>query len=162
MINPLELLVLFLVVCNIDTTVGQFVDALGTSIISGLWMMVLLFWINWISFRKFLTSWQATPDDVSETFHVAHQVQKDISAAVPVGDKELFSVACVSGSIALTPEVLLSTNVFVYIEEFSDSEQSHLTWEVGRACWCCYNPNGVCDGRDGPVTFSEAAHHSCH
>jgi hypothetical protein len=39
--------------------------------------------------------------DVSESFHVAHQVQKDIGAAVYAGDMEVFSGAYVSGSIAI-------------------------------------------------------------
>jgi hypothetical protein len=39
--------------------------------------------------------------DVPERFHVAQQVQKDIGAAVHAGDMEVFSVAYVSGSIAI-------------------------------------------------------------
>jgi hypothetical protein len=65
--------------------------------------------------------------DVAESFHVAHQVQKDIEAAVHACDMEVFSVAYVSGSIdmqvllgvscdacktCLTSEVLLRTSVF--------------------------------------------------
>jgi hypothetical protein len=41
-----------------------------------------------------------TPDDVSESFHVAQQVQKDIGTAVHACDMEVFSVVCVIGSIA--------------------------------------------------------------
>jgi hypothetical protein len=79
------------------------------------------------------------PDDVPEGFHVAHQVQKDMGAAVLAGDMEVFSVAYVSGSIArqvlrgvccdacktcLTSEVLLPASVFIYFKEYSGTEQS--------------------------------------
>jgi hypothetical protein len=40
-----------------------------------------------------------TPDEVSESLHVAQQVQKDTGAAVYAGDMEVFSVAYVIGSI---------------------------------------------------------------
>jgi hypothetical protein len=74
-----------------------------------------------------------TPDGVPESFHVAQQVQKDIDAAVDIGDRQVFSVTYVSGSIViqvvrgvscdacktcLTFEVLLSTNVFIYFKEY--------------------------------------------
>jgi hypothetical protein len=70
--------------------------------------------------------------------YIAWHVQKDIGAVVHAGDMEVFSVACVSGSIArqllhgvscdaysvcLISEVLLS-NVFIYFNEFSYTEQS--------------------------------------
>jgi hypothetical protein len=38
--------------------------------------------------------------DVPESFYVIQQVQKDMGAAVHAGDLEVFSLACVSGSIA--------------------------------------------------------------
>jgi hypothetical protein len=89
--------------------VGQFVDALKTSIINGfaleVWvklivrMMVLLFWITYShcsGHLMLLHQGKETP----ESFHVAQQVQKDTGAAVHAGDMEVFSVAYVSGSIA--------------------------------------------------------------
>jgi hypothetical protein len=76
-------------------------------------------------------------DDLSQSLHVAWHVQ-DIGAALHSGDKEVVSVACVSGSIARqvlhgvscdayktchTSEVLLP-NVLIYFNEFCDTEQS--------------------------------------
>jgi hypothetical protein len=104
---------------NDDPTVGQFIDALKTSIINGL------------SFRglhgtnckddgttllddlhSFLRASDASPlnsttchgrenpDDVSDSFHVAEKIQQKVAAAVFAGDMEVFSVAYVSGFIA--------------------------------------------------------------
>jgi hypothetical protein len=92
--------------CNINPTEGWFVDALKTSIISDLRMMVLFFWIiynHWwghLILQSSPTSHdKETPDDASESFHVGHQVL-DIGAAVHAGDKELLSIAYISDSNA--------------------------------------------------------------
>ncbi|PNF15445.1 hypothetical protein B7P43_G18116, partial [Cryptotermes secundus] len=139
-------------------TVGQFVHALKTSIINGLAFRELgetncddngatlldnlqsLFRAPEAASRNPSTSHdRETPAGVPESFHVAQQVQMDMSPAVPAGDMEMFSVTYVSGSIArqvlrgvscdacktcLTSEVLLSANVFIYFKECSDTEQS--------------------------------------
>jgi hypothetical protein len=78
------------------------------------------------------------PDDVSESLHIVWHIQKDKGSAVHAGDMEVFSVTFVIGSIArqvhcgvrcdayrmcLTSEVLLP-NVFIYFNEFSDTELS--------------------------------------
>ncbi|XP_023721687.1 uncharacterized protein LOC111872233 [Cryptotermes secundus] len=104
---------------NNDPTVGQFVDALKTSIISGFDVVgvcesnceddgaALL--DNLQSFlrepdaasQKPSTSHgKETSDDVPESFHVAQQLHKDIGATVDAGNMKVFSVAYVSGSIA--------------------------------------------------------------
>ncbi|PNF32279.1 hypothetical protein B7P43_G16945 [Cryptotermes secundus] len=143
---------------NSNPTVGQFVDALKTSIINGLAFRGLgetnceddgvtlldnlqsLFRAPEAASRNPSTSHdKETPAGVPESFHVAQQVQMDMSPAVPAGDMEVFSVVYVSGSIArqvlrsisceacktcLTSEVLLSASVFIYFKECSDTEQS--------------------------------------
>jgi hypothetical protein len=116
--------------------------------------------------------------DVPESCHVAQQVQKDIGTAVHGGDMEVFSVACISGSIArhvlcgvshdacktcLTFEVLLRTNVFIYFKEYSDTEQSltypseKLVKTVGAAVTLMKSTM-----TGGPLKFGGAAYHSCH
>jgi hypothetical protein len=79
------------------------------------------------------------PDDVSDSFHVSEAIQQKVTAAVCAGDMAVLSVAYVSGFIArqllhgvnrdackacLTSQVMLSTNVFIYFKEYSDTEQS--------------------------------------
>jgi hypothetical protein len=99
---------------NNNPTVGHFVDALKTSIINGpafrglcetnceddgatlLDNLQSLFRAPDVASRNPSTSrGKETPDTVPESFHVAHQVQKDICAAVQTGDMEVFSVAYV-------------------------------------------------------------------
>jgi hypothetical protein len=119
-----------------------------------------------------------TPDIVPESFHVLQQVHKDKGSAVYAGDKEVFSVVYVSASIArqvvraancdvcntyLTYQVLLSTNIFIYFKEYSDTEQSltyseKLVETLGYFC----NSKGVYDSRGGPREFGGTAYHSCH
>jgi hypothetical protein len=85
--------------------------------------------------------------NVSESFHVAQQVQKDKGAAVHADDMQVFSVAYVSGSIVrqalcgvscdeckpcLTSEVLLRTSVFVYFKEYTYPSEK-LVETVGTA-----------------------------
>jgi hypothetical protein len=102
---------------NDNPTVGQIVDAQKTSIISGLAFRGLCetnceddgatLPDNLQSFRAPDTAsrnpstshGKETPDDGPERFHVAQQVQ-DIFSAVHAGNTEVFSVACVSGTIA--------------------------------------------------------------
>jgi hypothetical protein len=79
------------------------------------------------------------PDNVFDSFHVSEAVQQEVAAAVHAGDMAVFSVAYVSSFIAtqllcgvncdackacLTSQVMLSTNVFIYFKEYSDTEQS--------------------------------------
>jgi hypothetical protein len=137
--------------------VGEFVDALKTSIINGLAFRGLCgtncdddgatILVNLQSLRAPDASSQnpstshgkETPGDGPESFHVAQQVQKDTDSEVHAGNMELFSIACVSGTIArevfrglscdacrtcLTSELLLPTNVFIYFKKHSDTEQS--------------------------------------
>ncbi|XP_033609559.1 uncharacterized protein LOC111870082 isoform X2 [Cryptotermes secundus] len=104
---------------NNNPTVGQSVDALKTSIINGLAFRVLggtnceddgaTLLDNLHSFLRepeaasqnsSTSHGKETHAGVPESFHVAQQVQKDISTAVPADDMEVFSVAYVSGSIA--------------------------------------------------------------
>jgi hypothetical protein len=59
---------------------------------------------------------------------------------------------------------MLSTSVFMYFKEYSDTEQS-LTYpseKVGEDCWYCCNPNGVYDIRGGLLELIGTAYHSCH
>jgi L-ascorbate metabolism protein UlaG (beta-lactamase superfamily) len=53
-----------------------------------------------------------TPDDVSESLHVAWHVQKDKGAAVHAGDTKVLSLAYVIGSIAR--QVLLGVSCDAY------------------------------------------------
>jgi hypothetical protein len=48
-------------------------------------------------------------DDVSENFHVARQLWKDIGSAVHAGDKEVLSIAYISCSV--TRQVLVVSAV---------------------------------------------------
>jgi hypothetical protein len=133
--------------CNSNPTVGQLVDALASSI-------ALLCGTNCeddsATLLDNLQSSLREPDtsspnpttslgkethDVPKSFHVAQQ----LGAAVHADDMEVFSVAYISGSIAiqvlhgvncdacktcLTCKVLLRTSVFIYFKEYSDTEQS--------------------------------------
>jgi hypothetical protein len=73
-------------------------------------MVVLLFWITYgqlllrapdsASPNPSISHGKETPDDDSESFHVAQQVQRDIGTVLHAGDMEVFSVAYISGSIA--------------------------------------------------------------
>ncbi|PNF15720.1 hypothetical protein B7P43_G12478 [Cryptotermes secundus] len=104
---------------NNNPTVGQFVNALKTSIISGLAFRGLgetnceddgatlldnlqsLFRAPETASRYPSTSHdKETPAGMPESFHVTQQVHMDMSPAVPAGEMEVFSVAYVSGSIA--------------------------------------------------------------
>jgi hypothetical protein len=79
------------------------------------------------------------PDDVSNSFPVVVKVQQKVAADAHADDVDVFSVPYVSGFIAtqllcgvkcdackacLTSQVILSTSVFIYFKEYSDTEQS--------------------------------------
>jgi hypothetical protein len=143
---------------NDNPTVGQFVDALKTSIINGLAFRglqgtnceddgtTLL-----DDLRSFLRASDASPpnpctshsrenpDDVSDSFYGLENVQQKVASDVCASDMEILSVVYVSGFIArqllhgvecdackkcLTSQVMLSTNVFIYFKEYSDTGQS--------------------------------------
>jgi hypothetical protein len=106
-------------VSNNNSTVGLFVDALKTSIISGLAfrgvcetnceddgatllnnLQSLLRAPDATSPNPSSSHGKETPDAVPESFHVAQQVQKDTGATVRAGDMEVYSVAHISGSLA--------------------------------------------------------------
>jgi hypothetical protein len=139
---------------NNNPTVGQFVDALKSSVINGLGFRGL----RGTNCEKDDTSLlnnlhsllrgtgaspsdpstshiRETPDNVHGSSHVAQQVQQKVGA----GDMKMFSVAYVSGFIAkqllcivscdackacLTSQVMLSTNAFIYFKEYNDTKQS--------------------------------------
>jgi hypothetical protein len=99
--------------------VKQFVDALKTSIVNGLAfrglcetnfendgatllenLQSLLRAPDASSPNPSTSHGKETPDAVTESFHFAQQVQKETGVVVHAGDMEVFSVACISGSIA--------------------------------------------------------------
>jgi hypothetical protein len=72
----------------------------------------------------------------------------DVAPAAPLPDRCFrCQLWCDAYRLCLKSEVQLSN-----VNEFSDTEQSHLTSEGG---WDCCNLNGVCDGTGDPF-------HSCH
>ena len=146
---------------NNNPTVGQFLDALKTSIINGLAYTGLRnancegddteLLDDLHSLLKESNASQPNPSTshVRETIHdglsgshIAEQVQREVNDV----EMDLFSVAYVSGFIArhvlravrcddcktcLTSPVMLSTNAFIYFKEYKDSEQS-LTYPSER------------------------------
>jgi hypothetical protein len=103
---------------NNNRTVGQFVDALKTSIINGLAfiglcetnceddgatlldnLQLLLRAVDASSLNPSSSHGEEAPHAVLEIFNVAQQEQKDVGAAVHAGDVEMFSVDYVSGFI---------------------------------------------------------------
>jgi hypothetical protein len=181
---------------NDNPSVGQFVDALKTSIINGLAfrglrgtnceddgttllddLHSLLRAPDASSPYPATSHDKETPDHVPKSFHVAEQVQEDIGTAVDAGDMEVLSVAYVSGFIArqllrgvdcdackacLTSQVLMSTNVFIYFKEYSDTKQSltypeKLVETIGTSVTA-----GDYDDGGGSLEFSGTACHSCH
>jgi hypothetical protein len=99
--------------------VGQFIDALKTSIINGYAfrsgqisnyedggatlldnLQSLIRASNASAPMPFTSNGIKIHRDASETFHVAEQVQEKVSTAVHAGDMEVFSVACDTGFFA--------------------------------------------------------------
>ena len=146
---------------NNNQTLGQFVDALRTSIINGLAYKDLCnancegdgtgLLDNLHSLLKESCAYQPNPatshdretiHDCLSGSHIAQQVQWEVNGV----EMNLFSVTHVSGFIVrcvlhavrcddcktcLTSPVMLSTNAFIYFKEYKDNEQS-LTYPSER------------------------------
>jgi hypothetical protein len=125
---------------NNNPTVGQFVDALKTSVIyavaiRGLCgpnceddcatvldnLQSLLRVPDASSPNPSPSHGKETPDDVPESFHVSEQVQKYSGS---IARQVLCGVSCDACKTCLTSAVLLTTNAFIHFKEYSDTEQS--------------------------------------
>jgi len=162
---------------NSNPTVGQFVDALKTSIINGLAYTGLRnancegddteLLDNLHSLLKesrvsrpntSISHGRETIHDGLSGSHIAEQVQQEVNTV----DMDLFSVAslrdmlhsvrCDDCKTYLTSSVMLSTNDFIYFKEYKDDEQS-LTYPSERLVETVSSSVTVLEGM-----MAEAAH----